>query len=120
MRKLGEQWIEVIDDKRHLVMDAEASNTGHSCNGCEFHGRYGTCNYPEDDCPVQNGHYIKDLGIINENGVLPCPFCGEYPVFAQSEYKNWELHCDAEKHIAFSGVFPIKQEAIDAWNRRES
>ena len=115
--KIDEQWVEKgSDGKMHMYKASEAINKGHVCNGCVFNN--GTCDYKGDECPVPKGCYIKDLGIINDDGLLPCPFCGEYPVFAQSEYKNWELHCDAEKHIAFSGVFPIRQQAIDAWNRR--
>ena len=99
MRKLGEQWIEVIEGERHLVMEVKSDKEHAACPRCMFNGGHGTCVYPEDDCPVRNGHYIKDLGILNENGCLPCPLCGGYPRLAMTgrrkemtrEHRAWEM-----------------------------
>ena len=110
MRKLGEQWIEVIDGKKHMVKEVKSDNEHVACPRCMFSGGYGTCVYPEDDCPVPNGYYIKDLGTLNEEGLLPCPFCGEYPGKRVGN-DNWKCGCEI-------GAIATMQQAIDAWNRR--
>ena len=69
-RKLNEQWIEVIEGERHLVMEVKSDKEHAACPRCMFNGGHGTCVYPEDDCPVRNGHYIKDLGILNDDGCV--------------------------------------------------
>ncbi len=126
-RKLNDQWVEVIDGQKHMVKETKSENSKIVCPRCLFSDGHGTCNYPEDDCPVQNGYYIKDLGVLNDDGLLPCPFCGEYPVIqnaydgangADDSHGEWEVHCDADKHLAFSGVFKTKLQAIEDWNRR--
>ena len=120
MKELGEQWIEVIEGERHLVMEVKSDKEHAACPRCMFNGRHGTCVYPEDDCPVRNGHYIKDLGILNEDGCLPCPFCGEYPKIIHPT-ENMPVvsivHTGAGHRILLE-FFSSEQEAIDEWNRR--
>ena len=69
MRRLGEQWVEEIDGKstcsRRWKVHAK-DVTFHTCN-------------LSADCHMERGLIAKDLGILNEDGLLPCPFCGEYP-----------------------------------------
>lgn len=118
MKKLGEQWIEVIDGKRHLLMIVE--NTSELvCNGCSFgyyqagdhHCKFGL------DCPTSDG-IIKDLGILNDEGLLPCPFCGEYPVIQpENRLAGFGCHCDKCK-CAVSGLYESMEEVIEEWNRR--
>lgn len=67
---------------------------------------------------------IKDMGVVDENGCLPCPFTGEYP---RLETKENAWLCIAIKEegsidkIYFTtsivGGF-TKEEAIANWNRR--
>ena len=92
MRKLGEQWIEIIDGQEHMLKAVD----GVLCTGCVYSGmslfgydkRYNLhlCSF-DGVCPVGAGDrynlqnpniIIKDLGILKD-GRLPCPFCGEYP-----------------------------------------
>jgi len=123
MRQLGEQWVEVIDGQEHMVKAVEkVSEKSYDCTGCIFNGHNGTCLYHSQDCPlgeVEHG-YIKDLGILKD-GRLPCPFCGEYPIV-----KRHESHFEDEgvkfyiQHVHYPALlYDTKQEAIDAWNRRE-
>ena len=129
MRQIGEQWIEVIDGKRHLLMIVE--NTSELvCNGCSFgyyqagdhHCKFGL------DCPASDG-IIKDLGILNDDGCLPSPW-GGYPKIIhevdQTRIGNGEdVHYDnlwcVEIHepvLVCTDEYLTEQEAIDAWNRR--
>ena len=82
MRKLGEQWVEEIDGKKHMLKAVE----GENCTGCAFgkmHKGSGLNNIHvcdrEDDCPLEySDTVVKDLGVLNEDGCLPSPW-GGYP-----------------------------------------
>ena len=92
MKELGEQWIEEIDGKMHMLKAVT---------------------------PIINGHPdIKDLGILNDDGCLPCPFCGEYPEIQDREYEGVIVFCDGDSHSITCGAFFSKKQAIDEWNRR--
>ena len=125
MRQLGEQWIEEIDGKRHMVKAVKQTN---KCSGCIFCTSY-WCGNPiqnerEFDCSTM---IIKDLGILNDDGLLPCPFCGEYPV-VENAYEGfgytppdgyWRVyHCSNDNHEISISSGKRRQESIDAWNRR--
>ena len=46
MKKLGEQWIEIIDGVDHMVKAVEkVSEKSYDCTGCIFNGHNGTCMY---------------------------------------------------------------------------
>ena len=125
MKNLGDQWVEEIDGKRHMVKAVKQTN---KCSGCIFCTSY-WCGNPiqserEFDCSTM---IIKDLGILNEDGCLPCPFCREYPL-VENAYEGvsghntpdgfWRISCFGKNHemAFFSGK--TRQQAIDAWNRR--
>ena len=116
--KIGDQWIEVIDGKRHMVKAVKGK-----CERCVISH---TCNLSVG-CHMELGLIAKDLGVLNEDGLLPCPFCGEYPL-VENAYEGvsghntpdgfWRISCFGKNHemAFFSGK--TKQQAIDAWNRR--
>jgi len=106
MRKLCEQWVEEIDGKKHMFKAVT---------------------------PIINGHPdIKDLGILNEDGCLPCPFCGKYPSLIKPEYGYQRLERQSRNGYTYEcgcgvicgwdydygGTHQTEQEAKDAWNRR--
>ena len=116
MRKLGEQWVEEIDGKPHMVKAVKQTN---KCSGCVFCTSYWCGDHiqseREFDCSTM---IIKDLGILNEDGLLPCPFCGEYPlVEPENRLAGFGCHCDKCK-CAVSGLYESMEEVIEEWNRR--
>ena len=102
MRLLGEQWIEEhIDGKTHMYKVVGMSTKG-----------------------LCTDIIIKDLGIVNEEGLLPCPFCEEYPKVSSYGFR-WEPKEYGIFHLckdSFSKIetrhYATTQQAIDAWNRR--
>ncbi len=121
MRQIGEQWVEVIDGKHHLLMIVE--NTSKLvCNGCSFgyyqagdhHCKFGL------DCPASDG-IIKDLGVLNEDGCLPNGW-GEYPrIEAVKDVVTYKIsyRCVTRNGIyCVTELYSTEQEAIEAWNRR--
>ncbi len=119
MRQLGEQWIEELDGKMHMV---KAVKPVELCQGCCFNCNQGGCCWKGfDDCQMGSFFIIKDLGILNEDGLLPCPFCEEYPNVKQSQttisYVTC-ITCGCGCEIEHQSQTRGKQQAIDAWNRR--
>ena len=122
MRKLGEQWIEIIDGQEHMV---KAVDCVDGCQGCFFHG---TIMY-ESDCKSEtiNGCHggrdfiIKDLGILNEDGCLTNCW-GEYPRIEElvdvHTREHW-FRCITRNNVyCATESYKTKQQAKDAWNRR--
>lgn len=137
MRKLNEQWVEIIDGQEHLVKLVEGNaNRTHMCNGCAFRNEYknlceihgGVKHISEVGCARQH-LTIKDLGILNKDGLLPIPFdvpvgYPKYPVinkYSRNIDGVPELfqvsYSHMNSHINF-GIYNSEQEAKDAWNRR--
>ena len=121
MRNLNEQWIEVIDGQEHM-MKAVKAVIGGSCQGCFYNNDYGVCasgNF--QDCCQGSDIIVKDLGILRlKDGVLPCPFCGEYPEVSYAD-EYVEISCENMECKIASMTLEDKrlQQAIDAWNRRD-
>ena len=112
MRNLGEQWVE--DGHMWKVVP------NGSCDGCDFNlgcMRNGGVICRSGHCATKQGH-VKDLGPVNEDGLLGCPFCGEYPVVQpENSRAGFGCHCDKCK-CAVSGLHESMQEVMDEWNRR--
>ena len=123
MRQLGEQGIEIIDGQKHMV---KAVAPIELCQGCCVNCNQGGCCWKGfDDCQMGSFFIIKDLGPVNEDGLLPCPFCEEYP---KQISNGVEYILDEEipifyvehrcKTIQATEFCYTEQECIDAWNRR--
>ena len=119
MRKLGEQWVEEIDGKPHMVKAVKQTN---KCSGCVFCTSIWCADHNQSerdfDCMTM---IIKDLGILNDDGCLPCPFCKEYPELVEESDENDEAIYTVEHECSVlieAGWWHDKQEAIDRWNRR--
>ena len=130
MREIGEQWIEEgSDGKMHMYKAVE----GENCTGCAFGkmcqssrlNNIHVCDR-EDDCPLEYSNtVVKDLGPVNEDGLLACPFCRVYP---KQISNGVEYMLDEEiptfyvehrcKTIQATEFCYSEQEAIDIWNRR--
>ena len=118
MKKLGEQWVEDIDDEKHMFKCV----VGNKCEDCIYR-KIGTACYA---CDIPTNMTVKDLGILNEDGLLPCPFCGEHPEIEKYEadigYNDVEMyHVFCSANICKTATQVIEyslQQAIDAWNRR--
>ena len=108
-RKLNEQWVEELDGKKHML---KAVKPVELCQGCLYNGNGGGCCRSgfDDECEMGSRFIIKDLGILNDYGLLPCPFCGEYPGKRVGN-DNWKCGCEI-------GAIATMQQAIDTWNRR--
>ncbi len=113
--EIGEQWVEVIDGKEHMVKAIEPTDL---CQGCLYNGNGGGCwrSGFDDECEMGSRFIIRDLGILNNYGMLPCPFCGEYPNLENNGY-FWYC-CTNADCLAEVRTGKTKQEAIDIWNRR--
>lgn len=118
-RKLGEQWVETLKDgTRHMFKLVEEYGFGYrwvyreTGNGVEANLDVGSSCSNSDPKVIS----FKDLGILNEDGCLPCPFCGEYPNLENNGY-FWYC-CTNDDCLAEVGTGKTKQEAIDIWNRR--
>ena len=126
--KIGEQWIEELDGKRHML---KAVQSDHLCSGCAFSCTT-FCRDPlmsERDIDCSKMIVIKDLGVFNEDGALPDYHTGKYPTIKdRNEGQGWLGHIwdcivcekigndDEAIEIRVSAL--TRQEAIDRWNRR--
>jgi Lar family restriction alleviation protein len=126
MRKLGEQWVEEIDGKKHMVKAVKQTN---KCSGCVFCTSIWCADHNQSerdfDCMTM---IIKDLGVLNEDGLLPCPFCGEYPESFNkgNEYtkkrgsvlKCNKCHYELTVCAIYQTIEWCKEKVLYNWNRR--
>lgn len=126
-RQLNEQWVEELDGKKHMLkcvkQKAEISHIDekiHPCHKCFFQMDDYDCAYPSNDwkCDMEKGTIIKDLGILNENDVLPCPFCGSYPELFTTFLRNASAIACTSCGCTSDDEYKSLQQAVDAWNRR--
>ena len=124
MRQLGEQWIENGRMYKAVVQESKIVNRiidGNICHGCCHVDKWDDdCLHFDQICPVEKGLIVKDLGPVNEDGCLPCPFCGEYPkiIHPTENMPVVSIVHTGVGHRILLEFFSSKQEAIDAWNRR--
>jgi hypothetical protein len=138
MHKLGEQWVEEIDGKKHMLKaverpeeDSHISARVHPCFKCFFQMDDYDCAYPSDKwvCDMQRRVIIKDLGVLNEDGCLPEERTGKYPTIKdRNEDQGWLGHiwdcivCEKigndDEAIGIRVSALTRQEAIERWNRR--
>jgi len=129
MRTLGEQWVE--NGRMYKAVEGpkivNGLMEGNTCHGCCYVDKWDDdCLNPNQACPVGKGVIIKDLGPVNEDGCLVCPFCGESPKIGNfgdgfSDITFYVKHNQSECVICGlmrTKSFKTKQQAIDAWNRR--
>lgn len=120
MRQSGEQWIEELDGKRHML---KAVQSDHLCSGCAFSCTT-FCRDPlmsKRDIDCSKMIIIKDLGVLNEDGCLPSDF-GVYP----EVYEHVLMGINGYMVKAYIsdplvGKYAwgkTRQQAIAAWNRR--
>lgn len=115
MRKLGDQWVEELDGKKHMLKAVEPFEL---CQGCLFNSNHGGCCWKcFDSCHMGNYFIIKDLGDVDGIGALRCPFCRQYPSLDYAE-EQFRLLCKDENHLIDVGFHATLEQAIDAWNRR--
>ncbi len=117
MHKLGDQWVEIIKGHPHML---KAIDPTCLCQGCLYNGNQGGCMWVHglDDCESGYRFIIKDLGILNEEGCLPCPWYKEvYPSVYEVGKDSWMAVVESYG-ITMRATGKTKQQAIDAWNRR--
>lgn len=135
MKNLGEQWVEEINGKKHMlkaVLQPKQrshlyGNNIHPCFKCFFQMDDYDCAYPLDKwvCDMQRGVIIKDLGVLNDDGCLPSPW-GGYPKIMRVGSEGFctykiRFYLKNEEAYGFTLIEVIgdtRQQAIDAWNRR--
>ncbi len=112
MREINEQWIE------NGRMYKAVEGIPNFCIGCCWSDAYHCCGV--EDCPanhIKTGLIIRVLGPVNEEGLLPCPFCGEFPVI-EEHFEQTDIHCNNDICLNAFTIRETKQQAIAAWNRR--
>lgn len=143
MKKLGEQWVEEIDGKKHMLKLVELHNYDkEACSGCDFfsagtirmHGsEHGSMKHVHPMCNLHcsPGLGLRDLGVVDENGLLPCPVKTEdpsKPFFGKAGYRDgysWQ-GWKACQPIVVNGTAVgelyvygnTEEECRDNWNRR--
>jgi len=114
MRALNEQWVE----NGRMYKAVETINK--TCEGCRYNDDMGKCACKYFiECCQGDDYIVHDLGPVNEDGVLACPFCGAFPEVIQPEdgLAGYGCHCPKCKR-AISGIHGDMQGVRDAWNRR--
>ena len=129
--EVGDQYTEVMKDGKLHMLKVERS--GASCLGCCYmtdcpKDHNGSCcsreNHKpcEEKCSYDPDFIIRDLGILNEDGLLACPFCGEFPTLKDELDENYEsiyaIEHECEAVVITTGWNHDKQQVKDAWNRR--
>ena len=128
--KIGEQWVEEIDGKMHMLKAVQSVDIG-ACTACDFEGQESKCaGFPNSVCGSNsNSFIIKDLGVLNDDGCLPEERTGKYPVVKKVislKLMGWVWWAGIEGESDINGAklsigveALTEQEAIDAWNRRD-
>ena len=136
MKTLGEQWIVEIEGVRHMVKLCQSNpKEVGTCSGCIHHSwnEGDWCDVAPLKACVEFGYIIKDLGTVNDEGLLSSPwYKGLFPQIVHEVNSKrinpqageeeiikdlWYVVLEGNPLICTDEFF-TKQEAIDAWNRR--
>ena len=123
MRQLGEQWIENGRMLKAMPnqMDKYSKHMGGSiCHGCSFvDSMDDDCTLPDPPCKrCINKPIIHDLGPVNDEGLLACPFCGSNLNIISFHDGFYARCCNNDCALGVTDSFVEKQDLIDACNRR--
>ena len=123
MYQLNEQWVEDYGTVKHMVKAVEQEQPEcceSSCDFCCFEHFH--CNRARiADCKFGKNYIVRDLGPVNEDGCLPCPFCGEFTTLKYELDENDESIYAVEHECSVyitTGWNHDKQAVINTWNGR--
>lgn len=119
MHQLGDQWVEIIDGQEHVVKAVKITRNSWPVDNGFRDGYFFTNNKIVDE---KYSYYevikAKDLGVLRD-GCLPTPWDKElYPDFYNASKTLWCIHAESND-LEMKAVGNSKQEAKNAWNRRE-
>ncbi|MFA6934572.1 MAG: Lar family restriction alleviation protein [Sphaerochaetaceae bacterium] len=119
---LGDQWVAVLADGKNHMLKRVAFGEGPdsaNCDGCVWAGND---NCDSNDMPCTT----IDLGELDENGLLPCPFCEAKADFTPQEPSHNPAitnfcsvscpRCGMVEDVCFDD----ENELREAWNRRNA
>ena len=115
MRQLDEQWIE--NGRMYKAVEGQGCE---NCWGCHWSDENSCCDGMVK-CPVnasETGLIVKDLGPVNEDGLLACPFCGSNLNIISCHDGFYARCCNNDCALGVTDSFVEKQDLIDACNRR--
>ena len=122
MRVIGEQWIEngrmykAVPQESKIIGGILYGNICHEC--CHIDKWDDDCLHFDQMCPVEKGLIVKDLGPVNEEGLLACPFCGSNLNIVSCHDGFYARCCNNDCALGVTASFVEKQDLIDACNRR--
>jgi len=117
--KVNDQWIETLKDgKRHMI---KLVKHVLRCRVCIYHNGFG-CELPSTftkGCPFPGTEIVAiDLGIVDENDILHCPFCGGKMEVLDKFYAFDGFTVRCKVCSCGTDCYMTKDKALEAANRR--